>query len=79
MGLIGIMSKHSNVLSRDVLIGRGAYRSFKNIIYLFVKVWLSPCLVVLMYRREIPVSIPNTEVKPTVVDDTALKRRGKVD
>ena len=32
-----------------------------------------------MYRREIPVSIPNTEVEPTVVDDTALKRRGKVD
>ena len=32
-----------------------------------------------MYGGEIPVPIPNTEVKPAIVDDTALKRRGKVD
>lgn len=36
-------------------------------------------MVVLMCFGEIPVTIPNTEVKPITVDDTGCIAAGKVD
>ena len=36
-------------------------------------------MVVLMWIGEIPVPIPNTEVKPNSVDDTCHIMAGKVD
>ena len=38
-----------------------------------------PITVVLTQLGEIPVPIPNTEVKPHLVDDTGMISAGKVD
>lgn len=79
MGLIGTMCKDSNVFSRGVLIDRGAYCSFKNMIYLSQDGKLYLPMVVSMHQRETPVPIPNTAVKPLVVNDTGINGPGKVD
>ncbi len=79
MGLIGTMYKDSNVFSRGVLIDRGACCSFKNMICLSGDETLHLPMVVSMHQRETPVPIPNTEVKPLVVNDTGAKGSGKVD
>jgi len=85
------MCKFGNKLSRDVLIDRANLFFSKNVIYytivsysirrslIFLISFSYPTTVVLTQLREIPVPIPNTEVKPHLVDDTGMISAGKVD
>ena len=87
MRLIGVMCTSGNGFSRDILIDRARFIVFLNVIYYtialndpFIIVHFSFTLtVVLMWLGEIPVPIPNTEVKSLPVDDTWAVSSGKVD
>ena len=83
------MCKPCKGLSKDVLIDRANLFFSKNKIYytivsdININQIMKKCsyqiTVVLTHLGEIPVPIPNTEVKPHLVDDTCVTNAGKVD
>ena len=75
MSLIGCRCKHSNVFSRAVLIGREASIQY---IATVTNGFLLPCIDLKELQNAggqsggaTPVSIPNTEVKPSSADGTS--------
>ena len=67
--LIGLRCKCSDVLSQQILIGRGLFLLFNE----FISYLIFSFKIAGVYGVEVPpVPIPNTEVKLFSVDDTWL-------